>query len=491
MTLAAALCRRAGVADPRVLSCLTRLSEARTAAHTCLAVEPEEAEALRATPLVRGPADAKRTPLVLDGDLLYLDRLWTWQERLVAGLRARVGPPLPFDGAGLERFEDPGQRLAAATVARQRLAVITGGPGTGKTSIVKGILPLLDARRVLLLAPTGKAAARLSEAVGRPASTIHRALGARPGQAVWRHHAGNPVPADLVVVDEASMIDLPTMARLVDAVRPDARLVLLGDPDQLASVEVGAVLGDLRGAAVPGRPPDRGAAVPGRPSLGDSFVRLTRTYRYGEDSGIRALAEAINAGDVAAALAAFGRPDLERLPDLRDRAVERYSSNADFRVLAAHRRGRRGVERLNRDLEAWLAEAGHVDCGDEFYDGRPVMVLQNDPQTRLFNGDVGVCRAGRVWFDDGRSVHPAALPEHETVYAMTVHKAQGSEFDEVVVVLPDEPSPLLTRELLYTAVTRARKRVALVGSEDVLAAAIATPVERTSGLRRALAAVTG
>ncbi|HEY8515116.1 MAG TPA: exodeoxyribonuclease V subunit alpha [Candidatus Binatia bacterium] len=430
---------------------------------------------------------------------------------------------------------DDAQRAAARTAATRRLCVISGGPGTGKTSTVVKILALLAEQRLragepppraLLLAPTGKAAMRLTEsirnakaqlacddevraAIPEASSTIHRALGVIEGSTTrFRHHRDNPLPADVVLVDEASMVDLALMARLVDAVPDEARLILLGDKDQLASVEAGAVLGELCA-----EPRDDGP-------LGRCIVHLTRSWRYRPGSGIEALARAINAGDAARALeivADPAYPDVTRVDPARDQALspaleaqvmdgfapyfeasdagERLRALERFRVLCAHRRGPHGVETANSEIESALATAGRIERGGgATYAGRPIIVTRNDYQLELFNGDVGtiVEVGGRklAFFAaaDGaqRLLSPARLPPHETVFAMTVHKSQGSEFDRVAVLLGDRPSPLMTRELLYTAVTRARQSVVLHATEEVIAAAVARPTERASGLRDAL-----
>ena len=431
------------------------------------------------------------------------------------------------------------QRVAARTAATRRLCVISGGPGTGKTSTVVKILALLVEQRAkgndrplraLLLAPTGKAAMRLSEAIQRAkstlacsdairaaipeeASTIHRALGSIDGSSTrFRHDRLHPLRADVVLVDEASMVDLALMNRLVDAVPDTARLILLGDKDQLASVEAGAVLGELCGSASARRAHDA--------PLATSIVELTRSYRYAMGSGIEALARAINAGDAAGALAILDDarfPDVERItpssegalsdalraaalagfrpyldesdPQAQLRALER------FRILCSHRHGPYGVGAANADVEALLAAEGVIERrAGATYRGRPIIVTRNDYQLQLFNGDVGVIvhqgdrRLAFFLAADGtpRLLSPARLPPHETVFAMTVHKSQGSEFDRVAVLLGDRSSPLLTRELLYTAVTRARRAVRLHATAEVLMDAIARPIERASGLRDAL-----
>jgi len=512
--------------------------------------------ALSASPAVRGPESTERTPLVLDRDRLYLDRYFRHQRRLVASVSARLGwrddVDLPLLTAGLDRlFEgNDRQKLAAAMAVMRGLTVISGGPGTGKTTTVVRILALLVEQakgghppRIALAAPTGKAGARMAESVRRAkgldiapevaaaipddAQTLHRLLGLRPNQPTARHHAGNPLPHEVVVVDEASMVDLVMMDRVFAAVPPGARLVLLGDRDQLASVEAGAVLGDVcpeggrgftpsfaaRLESVLGAPPPAPVDADDTPGVWDSVIQLDHTWRFGPDSGIHALSRAINEGDgprAVALLADPSYPDVTRLPPddaaLHSLAVDGYrpcaeATDADgaldalsrFRVLCAHRRGHLGVGALNRRIETWLAGDGLIDPCETWYPGRPVLVTHNDHGLRLYNGDAGVVMARgetrRACFpgaDGPRIFSPARLPAHDTVYATTVHKSQGSEFDHVLVVLPEVLSPIVTRELLYTAVTRARHRVTVAATEAALADAVGQRVQRASGLRARL-----
>jgi len=595
---AATVGRLAGEARPGVLVAAALASRQVSLGHVCLdlrqigtlpALAGDEGDALgdlralgadrwrellRTSPLVAQASDAAATtPLVLDAhDRLYLRRYFDHEQRLAADLRARAGEEEPVGAAGdreatLERLfpaapqeraqprsggaraqlelpmaappvqaGDGAQRRAAQTALARRLCVVSGGPGTGKTSTVVKILALLveQARdagrpvpRALLLAPTGKAAMRLTESIRREkahlacdeavraaipeeTATIHRALGTIDGSTTrFRHHRESPLAADVVLVDEASMVDLALMARLVDAVPPEARLILLGDEDQLSSVEAGAVLGEVCAAA----------DTPDAP-LGPCVVRLTRSWRYRPGSGIEGLARAVNAGDAARALALLddpAYPDVARVdptPDgalsaaLRATVLEGFRAYLDqgepkprlaalerFRLLCAHRQGPHGAESANREIEAVLAGEGRIDRGEgATYAGRPIIVTRNDYQLQLFNGDVGtiVLEDGRklAFFlaPDGtpRRLSPARLPPHETVFAMTVHKSQGSEFDRVAVLLGDRPSPLGTRELLYTAVTRARHAVELHGTADLIAEAIRRRTARASGLRDAL-----
>jgi exodeoxyribonuclease V alpha subunit len=498
--------------------------------------------ACAASPLVARGADAPDgRPLRLVDGLLYLERYWRQEELVRTELAARTdAPPVAtdldrlraqlaelFDG-GADPREDR-QRLAAAVAALRPVTVLAGGPGTGKTTTVAKILRLLGDRpgapsRIALAAPTGKAAARLSEAVrdagggDLPASTLHRLLGWQPGRGRFRHDRSDRLPYDVVVVDETSMVSLTMMARLLDAVRRDARLVLVGDPDQLASVEAGAVLGDL--ARAPGRPEahlDSALAALGLPGgVVNGVVTLEHVWRF--DGAIAAFARAVQEGDAdrAVALLRSGADKLQFVetesaaaPDAvradvvaAGIALSTAARAADVpgalaalerhRVLCAHRRGPYGVTRWSREIERWLAEALPDPAHDEWYPGRPVLVTANDYDIGLYNGDTGVvvATAGgpRVAFP-GRAepLAPSRLAEVATVHAMTVHRGQGSQFARVTVVLPPADSPLLTRELLYTAVTRAREVVRVVGSEAAVRAAVARPVSRASGLRQRLA----
>jgi exodeoxyribonuclease V alpha subunit len=529
--------------------------------------------ALGQTPLCGDGSQS--TPLVFDGEArLYLTRYFRYQRALAEDLDRRArdldldvdldamvepfGRAFPRSGADAP---DVHQRLAGAAALLRRLAVITGGPGTGKTTTVVRLLALLVEQalgagrpppRIVLLAPTGKAAARLGEAVATgvrtlpipetvavriptEASTIHRRLGYRPGSPTrFFHDAENPLPADVVLVDEASMVDLALMAKLVDAVPRRARLVLLGDKDQLASVEAGAILGDIcnTGEATPysrafieqagrlvGGPLDVPSGDGPAGGIGDCVVELTRSFRFRSDGGIGRLARAVNAGDADEAIALLHSGDpqvrLEPLEDerairavlMRDVVPEfrrlleaddpegRLAALAEYRLLAAHRRGRFGTERINALVEELLIEAGLVPAGDPAYPGRPILVTANDHQLALYNGDVGVLHGDadghvRAYFagTDGRprAFASSRLPPHESVYAMTVHKSQGSEFDRVGLLVPPAVSPVLTRELVYTGITRARSHVVLYGTPDVLTHSIARRIDRASGLRDAL-----
>jgi exodeoxyribonuclease V alpha subunit len=524
--------------------------------------------AVRASPVVTEGAGHPDRPARFVGGRLYLDRYWQDEQVVRRHVDERLGVgPTPVDATRLaaactrlfpER-QDGAQRLAAAAAALGRLTVLTGGPGTGKTTTVARLLAVLHdvsgaGLRVALAAPTGKAAARLQEAVretvgamdpadqrrvGLPeATTVHRLLGWRAGSSTrFRHDRDHHLPHDVVVVDETSMVSLPLMARLLEALRPQARLVLVGDPDQLASVEAGAVLGDLVARSVSGDalPSALAAVLPddvptepaARTALRGGVVRLEVVHRHG--AVIAGLAAAIRGGqaDEALRLLRAGEPRVQFVetagdaPSDSELAVVRRRAEAagvaltsaaqagdvpaalealeSHRVLVAHRRGPAGVARWASLVEQWVAEAwtrqGHaattVDASAVWYPGRPLLVTRNDRDTGLYNGDTGVVVAtagGGVVavFGDAASpvrVRPHRLPSVETVHATTVHRAQGSQFTHVSLVLPPATSPLLTRELLYTAVTRAREGVSVVGTEAAVRAAIARPVRRASGLR--------
>lgn len=527
----------------------------------------------RSSIITRGLDAPSGRPLRIIGGLLYLARYWHQEEQVRRDLwqRAAAGsPPVDIERlrAGLTRLFPPGeperQRLAAAASALRRVTVLAGGPGTGKTTTVARLLALLadlsgpdqltaprstlaastdrlgvDPRtadsmvpRIALAAPTGKAAARLEEAVRTQvatlpaedrdrlgelhASTLHRLLGWRPGSSSrFRHDRSNRLPFDVIVVDETSMVSLTLMARLLEAVRPDARLVLVGDPDQLASVEAGAVLSDL--ARAPGTSePTLDAAlrelgVAGAEPVINGVVTLNHTFRF--TGAIADLARAVQAGDPDAAVAMLrGRhPDVvftEAPGDtagLRADVVAAGATMADaaqagnvdralealeaHRVLCGHRHGPFGVTWWSAEIERWLADTLPLNAG-EWYPGRPVLITTNDYDAGLYNGDTGVvvqtADGPRVAFARGGTptlLPPGRLPDVQTVHAMTVHRGQGSQFARVTVVLPPAESPLLTRELLYTAITRARTVVRVIGSEAAVRAAVTRPANRASGLR--------
>lgn len=513
---------------------VAELSHGLMEGHSCLPLTPGDESWLGALPLVGDGTEA--TPLVLWRSRLYLHRYFHYERELandIGRLARTVLEPAQQGGdgghqQGVHPGRDQAQQRAVAVARRHALTIICGGPGTGKTTTVVSILAgLLEAGEgvrlptVALAAPTGKAATRLGEAVARSlgtlqlpeavrraipgrAATLHRLLGVRRGSSRFVHNRENPLGYDIVVVDEASMVDLALMGKLLASIKPGARLILLGDKDQLASVESGAVLADLVDQ------------LPG------NTVELTTTYRF--EQGIKGLAEAIKKGDGKEAwrLLQAGEVESVRLlgPDQLGLLGHRYgeifatwqgaaardplrvlAAFNGFRVLCALHHGPRGVVAVNRQVETALAERGFAVRPGSWYPGRPVLITRNDYGLGLYNGDIGVClphpESGelRVWFEPAeggpRSFAPSRLPECQTVYAMTIHKSQGSEFEEVAVILPGEDSRVLGRELLYTAITRAKQRVAVLASEEILALAVARSIARFGGLGEWLGEVAG
>ena len=534
-----------GEDDERVLLAVALAVRAVRHGSVCvdLATVPEVAPSLPWPEAEGWSAAVAASPLVqtgavrLEHGLVYLDRYHRLEEQVVADLRERATqPPPPVDEAALEAAVarirtghlSKEQERAAVQAVRQWTTVMTGGPGTGKTTTVARVLALLadqaaargERLSVALSAPTGKAAARLQEAVvgeleglavedrkrvGRvEAMTLHRLLGWLPGNTTrFRHDRGNRLKYDLVVVDESSMVELTMMARLLEAVRPQARLVLVGDPRQLTSVGAGAVLSDLV------------AGYEGLPA--SPVASLTENFRSTDD--IKALAEALRVGDADAVLAALRSPSEEiefvetelAAPLLREGLVHhalrvREAAEAGdaatavaaldrHRLLCAHREGPHGVRHWNRLVEQWLGEETGHEIRTEWYAGRPLLVTANDYAVGVYNGETGAT----VRRPDGRlravisgsagllDLPPGRLDAVETMHAMTIHKSQGSQADEVTVLLPAADSRLLTRELFYTAVTRARVRLRVVGTEESVRAAVATQAQRATGLRLRLA----
>jgi exodeoxyribonuclease V alpha subunit len=522
-------------------------------------VAAELETALRASPLITIPMTGRLTPLRLvdtdGGTLLYLDRYWRQEQTIRAALDARdASRPEPaaglderlarlFPGAAPDR-----QRIGAALAATRWTTVLAGGPGTGKTHTVARVLKLLErpGLRIALAAPTGKAAARLQEAVreqagalGLPelsAMTLHRLLGWRPDSTTrFTHNAGNHLPYDVIVLDESSMVSLTMMARLLEALRPQTRLILVGDPDQLTSVDAGAVLGDLVARPVtaevdealvrlvgadlaavdqPADDPTEAALAPAEQRrLGAGIVRLSRGRRFGGE--IAELAVAVRTGDADRALellhsggplslVAPGSIDGVRADVVRADAAVRAAAAAgdlraalahleDHRLLCAHREGPFGVREWDRLASSWVSAPF-----EEWYPGQPLLVTANDHEAKVYNGDTGVVVLldGSLIAAFGQADAPVLLPPTllasvETVHAMTIHRSQGSQYDTVSVVLPPVESSLLTRELLYTAVTRARQHVRLLGTDAAFRAGVERRVLRASGLQRQVRTVSG
>ncbi len=501
-------------------------------------------ELVKSVSVVTAPGGPHR-PLVLDASgRFYLYRYWRDEHHLAMTLlhkAAEVTETLHEERLinALERLfpdsADHHQREAAMVALQRRLCVISGGPGTGKTSTIVRILALfleqegIGKQRIALAAPTGKAAARLKKSVNNirqtlnvseeikmaipdDVVTIQRLLGTISGSTRFRHSALNPLLYDIVIIDEASMVALPLMSALVEALKPTACLILLGDKDQLASVEAGAVLGDLCSA---------GKENPASP-LSASLVVLEKNYRFQSGSGIDEISRAVNAGCEREALELLksnltGSLVWKTLPvpgELRNalerKVVEGYQDYIDaaspeealerfdrFRLLCALRDGPYGVSGLNRIVEQILERKSLITTSSRFYRCRPVLVTVNDYSIGLYNGDTGIVfpdadKGGemRVFFStpDGgvRSISPERLPVHETAFAMTIHKSQGSEFDRVLIIFPPLSGELLTRELVYTGITRSKKSVEIWALEDVFCNAVQKKTERNSGLRDAL-----
>jgi len=545
--IASSLASRVGESRPHVVLALALAVAAPRSGHVALDPEHARESAMREAERVDDDAratvaalawpvetaawlrevqDSPLTPDVLrvEHGLIYLRRFHDLEisvaDRLIALASEPTSAPEAIDDLSERMHLDDGQRQAVRTCLASRLGVLVGGPGTGKTRTVATILAALlrdegATPRIALAAPTGKAAARMGESIANAAalleksdpdladsmrqirpSTVHRLLGVRRGSAAFRHNASDPLHHDVVIIDEASMMSLPLSASLLEALSASTRLILVGDPDQLASVEAGSVLADL---------------VAARGPISSCVAELTANHRFGAGSAIGALAAAVRRGDVEGtrrALDTGGGASLHSSGSTARSIVEpvalamRQAALAgdqtlaaeqldSVRVLCAHRRGPAGVARWNSLVESWLGDVRPFSD----YAGRPVMVTVNDAPRRLFNGDIGVVveqpetGALEVVIPDGESIRHVPrvhLGRVETVHALTIHKSQGSEFDRVVVVLPSADSLLATRELLYTAITRARSSVTLIGSLDAVLAAVSRPTRRASGLRARL-----
>jgi exodeoxyribonuclease V alpha subunit len=535
---------------------------------------------LAACAVVGAPGEEK--PLILDRRYrLYLYRYWNYEQQVVRSIHRRAREPAAVAPGDAQRIRGilqrlfPGgadspidwQRIAAAVAVLKHFCIITGGPGTGKTHTVSAILALLvelagePVPRIRIAAPTGKAAGKLSDALkqarrqlpgpawvrqGIPdeARTLHSLLRPVAGTPYFRYGPDRPLPADVVVVDEASMVDLALMAKLLQALPDSTRLILLGDRDQLASVEAGAVLADLCGGSAGAgfsadfarllqdlsgcRFPTEVRPVPAGQELGDSVVVLQKSFRFDSSGGIGDLSTAVKHGAAEQALETLRGPErvetgwrplrtpaelVDALQDTLTTAgigdaldaedpLEALARLNRLQLLCAMRRGPWGVASVNRIVEQLLMRSGRIRpeilAGQAWYRGKPVLVTGNDYRLNLFNGDLGVTAATDVGGSrrysvcfpgpDGsvRRIPPHRIAACETAWALTVHKSQGSEFDRVVLILPDRDGPLLTRELIYTAVTRARQSVCIWGSEPVLLSAVRRRTRRVSGLRDAL-----
>ena len=507
------------------------LSFEQSQGHSCIQIDDEAKTLIIASGLALIDTNSHDTtttlPLAIEQDRLYLHRYWLYESRLaqqlskITQLKVSNKPKTTADFSTLldKYFGNSEtidwQRAAATMAINQAFCMITGGPGTGKTTTVVKILALLQELSdqpllIALAAPTGKAAMRLQESIGfnkaalpciaaiksaipESVTTLHRLLGAKPPSPYFRHNAKQPLVYDLVVVDEASMVDLALMSKLVDALKPGARLILLGDKDQLASVESGAVLADLTTA------------------LPQQTLELQKSHRFDED--IKNLATAINqqqdleawrllqTGNKNIALLETDlidyiskqQIDYLRLITARAEFSDIYKAFNRFQALCATRLGKNSVSDINHAVELLLSNKKLIHLSGLWYCGRPIMITQNNAALQLYNGDIGICLRDkeqedqlRVFFQraDGsiKKYLPARIPHCETVFAMTIHKSQGSEFEEVLIILPETISPVLTKELLYTAITRAKKTIKLVTNEAVFSSTVRQRVQRVTGL---------
>ena len=505
---------------------LINLSQQLNQGHICVLIDEAEQELLLSSGLAGAGSSlpGEVLPLIIEDKRLYFHRYWHYEDSLAKRIKAlseshSPNPNLdPLLGNYFKEADSAidSQKEAVKKAVEQGLCIITGGPGTGKTTTVCIILAVLqelaaEALTMAVAAPTGKAAMRLQEAIifnlgrlncpehiknriPRVAATLHRLLGAQPPSPYFRHHADNPLTYDAVIVDEASMVDLALMSKLVDALKPGARLILLGDKDQLTSVESGSVLADLI------------AALPG------NTVELTHSYRF--EAAIKHLADAVNRQEPQSAwelicaqnesIGLLAREELiayaaekrreyaglvKRTPNI-NAIFEAFNS---FQILCANRYGGNGALAINQAMERKLFNQNSANQSSNWYAGRPVMILQNNPGLGLFNGDIGICLFDQeldnnlmVYFQhpDGsvRKYLPSRLPSCETVFALTIHKSQGSEFEEIVIVLPEKINPVLSKELLYTAITRAKRLVKIVAEKEIFTAAVSQKSVRNTGL---------
>jgi exodeoxyribonuclease V alpha subunit len=500
------------------------VSHEQNQGNNCIALEDADRALVLASGLAAlADAQTPTLPLIVERNRLYLYRYWFYESRLALQVKALVKArhsvkklDVILDRYFSDRTDDTDwQREAAKMAVKQSFSIVTGGPGTGKTTTVVKILAVLQELaekplHIALAAPTGKAAMRLQEAIGfnkaalpcpesikatlpETVTTLHRLLGARPSSPYFRHNADKPLTYDLIVIDEASMIDLALMSKIVDALKPQARLILLGDKDQLASVESGAVLADLTMA------------------LPEHTLELKKSHRF--DDAIKRLALAVNFQQEALAwqilqegnenitvlsqdpVAYISEQQADYLQLIRAEAEfnEIYTAFSRFQVLCSNRQGKNSVADMNHRVEQKLSAQKLITLSGLWYAGRPIMVTQNHAALHLYNGDIGICMPDKdqngklmVFFQrpDGgiKKYLPARVPPCDTVFAMTIHKSQGSEFEEVLIILPDLISPILTKELLYTAITRAKKKVRIVAEETVFAATVRQKIARITGL---------
>lgn len=500
---------------------IKKLSSHLALGHTCIHIDHDE----QALVLQSGLAEpTKPSPLVMENDLLYLQRYWFYEKRLTDQIKQLLAPPLPSAETqslinkyfNEELNETDWQKEATKKSVNQSFSIITGGPGTGKTTTVVKILAILIEQaekknrplHIALATPTGKAAKRLQESISTNkaslpcsesikqkipdhATTIHRLLGVTHLSPYFRHNSTHPLAYDVVIIDEASMVDLALMSKLVDALKPQSKFILLGDKDQLASVESGAVLRDLTMA------------------LPNQTAELKKSYRFHGE--IKALADAVNSQSAEEAWGILEKGQQVSLleENLIHYAAEQHSrylsqikesasfdtifaTFSQFQILCAIRHGELGVIGINSQIEERLAQQNKIKITGRWYIGRPVMVTQNSVETGLYNGDIGICLPDEesarlaIFFlqPDGavKKILPSRLPSHETVFAMSIHKSQGSEFDECLCVLPEKMNPVLTKELIYTAITRAKIRLKIHCTQSIFSQTIQNKITRTGGV---------
>lgn len=538
---------KTGQIAPGARRLMAQLVTATVNQHSCLdltRVDPALVQQLRAEASVGGPEDEK--PFVLSHNKLYLSRFYHYESEVAALIHAR-NEALDILDANLvaqkleQHFgatEHNRQKLAAFLAIARKLAIITGGPGTGKTSTVVKILDILLEESpdlaIKLVAPTGKAAMRLSESINEWADskgkkfqvqTLHRLLGMRKDGRTWRHGPQDQVKVDLLIVDEASMIDLTMMHRLLGALPDHTRLILLGDPNQLPSVETGNVLADLCAGETGFSDTfsELAANFVGevqtikRPHhLTDAVCELDKSYRFDPDSGIATLSKAVQSGQSETSLIddsvvfksgereplildllVYWKNYIDLLAEKKFNPELLISTFEQTRILCSRRGGDAGVEAINQDIESALETQGVKSPDNEFYAGRPILITQNDYNLGLFNGDIGICtpieNSDQFIVSFPGVTEPllaSRLPKHESCFAMTVHKAQGSEFDQVILALSeeasDDASSLLTRELLYTAITRAKKSIIIHCNPQVWERAVTQSSRRVSGMTQFL-----
>jgi exodeoxyribonuclease V alpha subunit len=551
-----------------------------------LEVLREQLEQSTSVEIITSDSGAANKPIIFDRNRLYLQRYWHYEHELAKRIMTKAAKKIDVDLAAARKILDSlftvgndaeanasaqfdWQKIAVCIAASQQLTLITGGPGTGKTTTVTRLMALLQGLATIkgqhlnikLVAPTGKAAARLSQSIntaksklpkglslGLPdqCSTVHRLLGARPLSPYFKFNAQNPLHLDVLVLDEASMIDLPLMSKLFAALPPYAQVILLGDKDQLASVEAGSVLSDICAAAFEQMNNDRvqlsysvearaqietlsGYALPAeghdRKGIGDNLVVLQKSHRFSAESSVGLLANAINRGrhqQSRSLLVDKTHTDINWYQDYQQQhlvaqlmptyieffaavkegdVAKAFDCLQQQQVLCAQKSGDWGVYRLNNLIENELHKQGLIDTSRVFYSGRPIMLSQNDHHQKLFNGDIGIVMVDpkhaelqKVWFISAegqiRGLLSSRLPVHETLYAMTIHKSQGSEFEHVYLCLPDikhlAGAKSLSRELLYTGLTRAKRSFSLYASQQALQLSLQQQCKRGSGLAERL-----